>query len=98
MEGSVGLFRGVYDEWEDSPSDVTTDTIDRTGETFRRVPEVQAHMAIQKSFLVDGAGRDFWGGYITPRFDWYFQGPVRFQGPEYAVSYTHLTLPTIYSV
>ena len=83
LEGSVGLFRGVYDNWDDAPSDVTTDFIDRSGETFRRVPEVQTHVALQKSFLIEANDSEFWGGYMTPRFDWYFQGPVRFQGPEY---------------
>ncbi len=80
VEGSLGLFRGVYDDFI-GISDVTGETLDRSGETFNRVPELQTHIAIQYS-IPTPVGSDFLDGYVTPRLDWYYQSKVHFFGPE----------------
>jgi iron complex outermembrane receptor protein len=80
LEGSIGLFRGEYDEFT-GISDVTGEPIDRAGETFNRVPELQTHIAIQYA-IPAALGSDFLDGYVTPRIDWYYQSKVHFFGPE----------------
>ena len=56
-------------------------TIDRAGETFNRVPEMQTHLAIQYSVPVS-LDTDLMDGYVTPRVDWYYQSKVHYFGPE----------------
>ncbi len=80
LEGSVGLFRGVYDDFI-GISDVTGEQIDRAGETFNRVPEMQTHLAVQYSVPIS-LDTDFLDGYVTPRLDWYYQSNVHYFGPE----------------
>ena len=80
IEGSLGLFQGKFKNFE-GISDMTGEPINRSGETFNRVPEMQAHVAVQYSFPVE-FGTDFMDGYVTPRFDWYYQSKVHFFGPE----------------
>ncbi|MDG2304528.1 MAG: TonB-dependent receptor [Candidatus Binatia bacterium] len=80
IEGSLGLFEGEYKEFQ-GISDVDGEPIDRSGETFNRVPEMQAHIALQYSFPID-LDTDFMDGYLTPRVDWYYQSKVHFFGPE----------------
>ena len=82
IEGSLGLFKGVYDNFI-GPSDVTSQPIDRDGETFNRVPEMQAHVAVQYSIPLNLGASSFASGYLTPRIDWYYQSKVHFFGPEY---------------
>ena len=82
LEGSLGMFKSDYKEFI-GPSDMTSELIDRSGESFNRVPEFQAHAAIQYSLPVELASSDFMSGYLTPRIDWYYQSKVHFFGPEY---------------
>ena len=86
LEGSIGLFRGEYDEFT-GISDVTGEPIDRAGETFNRVPELQTHIAIQYA-IPAALGSDFLDGYVTPRIDWYYQSKVHF------LSLIHISEPT----
>ena len=80
LEGSLGLFRGVYDDFV-GPSDVDGELINRAGETFNRVPEMQTHLAVQYSIPLS-LETDFMDGYVTPRLDWYYQSKVHYFGPE----------------
>ncbi|MEO2169309.1 MAG: TonB-dependent receptor, partial [bacterium] len=82
IEGSLGLFEGVYDDF-DGPDDITGVIIDRSGQTFSRVPEMQAHIAVQHSWPIEAPGPDWVSGYLTPRVDWYYQSKVHFFGPEF---------------
>ena len=83
IEGSVGLFKGVYGDFLGINDITSEDNYQRAGETFNRVPEMQVHMAVQHSFPVTVPGPAFLDGYITPRIDWYYQSKVHFFGPEY---------------
>jgi len=82
IEGSLGLFKGVFGDFA-SFSDITGEQVQRAGETFNRVPEMQVHMAAQHSFPITVPGPAFLDGFITPRVDWYYQSKVHFFGPEY---------------
>lgn len=80
IQGSVGLFEGKFDEFL-GISDVDGEPIDRNGETFNRIPELQTHLGAQYSLPIS-PGSDFLNGYLTPRVDWYYQSMVHFFGPE----------------
>ena len=52
-------------------------------DAFNRVPEMQAHIAVQHSWPIEAPGPDWVSGYLTPRIDWYYQSKVHFFGPEF---------------
>ena len=80
VQGSVGLFQGKFDQFR-GLSDIDGAKINRAGETFNRIPELQTHLGVQYSLPLE-PGSDFMDGYLTPRLDWYYQSEVHFFGPE----------------
>jgi iron complex outermembrane receptor protein len=56
--------------------------IDRAGERFPFIPEIQAHIGMQYSMPIDSGGPAWLDGWITPRLDWAYQGSVLYAGPE----------------
>ena len=82
INGSVGLLHTEYDSFPNAVDDVTGETIDRAGQTFRASPELQTHLSAQYSFEVDVGGPSWLNGWLTPRLDWYYQSFMHFEGVE----------------
>lgn len=83
VRGSVGYTRGVYDSFV-GPSAITDRPVDRAGQTFNGVPELQTHVAVQYSFRAPSVGADWLDGWLTPRLEWYYQSSVHWDFPELA--------------
>ncbi len=85
INGSVGLLYSRYDEFI-GVSNFTGDPVDRAGERFSQVPELQTHIAVQYSHGV-GLGESPWfRGWVTPRIEWYYQSSMFLLGPEVATA------------
>jgi len=99
INGSIGLLESEYDDFgkgcipgddennaalECPPSDLDGMLIDRTGESFTNTPKFTSNVTLQYSLPlpIDGV----WGGFVTPRLDWYYQSRVHFLGPEVAAA------------
>jgi iron complex outermembrane receptor protein len=81
LAGSLGLLDAEFDKFDNAQSDLTGEDIDRGGESFPNVPDLQAHVSIQYELPI-GAGVDWVAGTLTPRLDWYYQSEVHYAGPE----------------
>ncbi len=81
LGGSVGYTRGVYDRFA-GPSAIDDTLVDRAGETFNGVPELQTHLSVQYSFRLPEAGARWLDGWLTPRVEWYYQSEVHWDFPE----------------
>ena len=90
IQGSLALLDAKYNNFEGAASDLVDPTfvadpadalVNRSGETFPGVPQMQTHLGAQYSFPID-LGSSMMNGWITPRFDWSFQTSVHYYGPE----------------
>src|SRR5262249_22454353 len=82
LSGSVGLLHATFDEFA-GPSELDNDvTIDRAGQTFNNVPEVQAQAAVEYAFPIDPGGPGWLRGTLTPHLDWSYRSEVHFLAPE----------------
>jgi len=81
VQGNVGLLDSQFINYL-APSDLDASTVSRAGQRFPFVPEVQTHLAVQYSFPIEFEGPEWLQGWLTPRLDWYYQGSVRYAGPE----------------
>lgn len=85
MNGSVGLLYSEYDEFI-GVNNATGDPVDRAGQRFSQVPELQAHVAVQYSHPVDLGLPTWLSGWVTPRVEWYYQSSMFLLGPEVSVA------------
>jgi iron complex outermembrane receptor protein len=81
VTGSVGLLHTDYGDFL-SPSAITGEPVQRSGQTFNQVPDFQSYLAVQYSFPIDLALPSWLTGWLTPRLDWYYQSAVHYEGPE----------------
>ncbi len=81
LTGSIGLLDARYDTFE-GISDLDGTALDRAGERFQGVPEVESHVGLQYSFPLPLPGPDWLEGYMTPRIDWSYRGSINYLGPE----------------
>jgi iron complex outermembrane receptor protein len=81
VNGSVGLLYTRYDEFI-GVNNLNGDPIDRAGERFGGVPEVQTHVAVQYSTAVDLGESDWLRGWLTSRLEGYYQSSMFLLGPE----------------
>lgn len=81
VRGTVGYTRGVYDQFSGA-SAIDDTVVDRAGETFNGVPELQTHLSAQYSFQVSEIGARWLDGWVTPRVEWYYQSAVHWDFPE----------------
>ncbi|MFP6665527.1 MAG: TonB-dependent receptor [Deltaproteobacteria bacterium] len=79
--GSVGLVRGVYTEFigEDG---YTGDAVDRSGQTFNNIPELQTNISLQYSLPVPAFGPAWTEGWFTSYMDWSYRSSVHYGPPE----------------
>lgn len=88
ITGNIGVTDAKYDDFPDAVSDYSTEnpdgsmTIDRSGESFNNVPEFTSFLAIQYSMQIDAGDSAITQGWLTPRFEWYYQSKVHMLGPE----------------
>ena len=82
VDGSVGLFRGVYGDFPEAFSNLTGANMNRAGEGFPFMPELQTHLGMQYSLEVELPGPQWMSGWLTPRLDWSYQSAMHFEGPE----------------
>ncbi len=82
INGSVGYLDGTYDSFPGSPSDFDDTFIDRSGESFRGVPQVQTFLAAQYSHAIEFDGPRWLEGWVTPRVEWGYTSAINFVGPE----------------
>lgn len=99
LRGSIGLLDTRYDSFgkgcfpgadannaglQCAFSDLDGSDIDRSGEGFNNTPKFQSNLSLQYSLPVAAEGA--FGGFVTPRMDWYYQSSVHFLGPEVAAA------------
>lgn len=85
ITGNIGVTDARYDEFPNAISDFDNELIDRAGQTFNNVPEFTSFLAIQYSLPIEGNAQIL-DGWLTPRFEWYYQSRVHLNGPEIAAS------------
>jgi iron complex outermembrane receptor protein len=82
MIGSFGYVDATYDDFENASDElafclqatpIEQCQRDRSGESFDRVPRMQASVAVQYSYAVDLDGPDWLDGYFVPRVDWSYR-------------------------
>ena len=82
IQGSLALLDARYNDFPSAASDLYEGVkINRSGETFPGVPQVQTHLGVQYSFEFD-PGFESMRGWITPRFDWAYQSEVHYYSEE----------------
>lgn len=81
VQASLSLLDSKYTSFE-SISASTGLPIDRAGEKFPYVPDIQSHVSVQYSFPVSFRGQDWLQGWLTPRLEWYHQSDVMYVAPE----------------
>jgi iron complex outermembrane receptor protein len=81
LQGNVGLLDSQFINYL-APSDLDGGEINRAGQRFPYVPELQTHLALQYSFPIEFEGPGWLQGWLTPRLDWYYQSAVDYAGPE----------------
>ncbi|MDG2303424.1 MAG: TonB-dependent receptor [Candidatus Binatia bacterium] len=87
ITGNIGYTDATYDDFPNAVSDLTDQSIDRSGETFNNVPKFTSFLAVQYSWLIEGADEaEILQGWLTPRLEWYYQSMVHLNGPELADS------------
>lgn len=82
ITGNIGYTKTKFDKFPNAISDLDDDEIDRSGETFNNVPEFTSFLAVQYSMEVDAGDAEILQGWLTPRFEWYYQSEVHLLGPE----------------
>lgn len=87
INGNIGVTQASYDDFPNAVSDLTSDSIDRSGESFNNVPEFTSFLSIQYSMQVDAGDAEVLQGWLTPRFEWYYQSEVHLLGPELVDSF-----------
>ncbi len=82
INGNIGVTHTNYDDFPNAVSDLPSDSIDRTGQGFNNVPEFTSFLASQYSIELDAGDAELLNGWLTPRFEWYYQSKVHLLGPE----------------
>ena len=81
--GSLGLLDARYDSFPDAISELDNNqTVNRAGERFFSVPQLQSHIGIQYSIPIDPGGPTWLVGWVTPRIDWSYTSSITFGGAE----------------
>ncbi len=81
LQADVALLDARFDSFL-APSSLNTESVNRAGQRFPYVPDIQTHVAVQYSFPLKFAGPPSLDGWLTPRLEWYYQGSVLYAGPE----------------
>ena len=82
LTGSAGLLDARFDDYPGAQNALTSQDMNRAGESLNNSPALQTHVSIQYSFPLDAPGPAWLDGWLTPRLDWYYQSSVHYAGPE----------------
>lgn len=82
VQGSVGVVDARYDNFPVAISDYDGNEINRSGESFAGIPQLQTFVSLQHSFPVQVTGAQMLDGYITPRLEWAYTSEIYYSGRE----------------
>ena len=83
ITGSIGLLDARYNSFPDAISELNNEeTVNRAGEPFFDVPQMQTHIGAQFSLPLDLGGPEWMVGWVTPRIDWSYTSAITFGGEE----------------
>jgi iron complex outermembrane recepter protein len=85
ITGNIAVNDTEYDSFPNAISDFNDQEIDRSGESFNYVPEFTSFLGAQYSFPIEGDAKML-QGWLTPRFEWYYQSAIHLNGPEIKAS------------
>ncbi len=85
IRGSVGFLDTEFKEFKNAPSATADELLDRSGESFNNVPDLESQVSI--SYTMDTPdildfGWDRLRGTITPILQHSYRSEVHYQGPE----------------
>ena len=82
LQGSVGVVDARYDSFPVAFSDYDGSEIDRSGQSFAGIPQLQTFLSLQHSFPVRVSGAEMMDGYLTPRLEWAYSSEIYYSGRE----------------
>ena len=82
VRGSVGILDTKYDSFPNAPSAAEDKQIDRTGQSFNNVPELETQLSVGYAFDTPDLGWDVLQGTVTPMVQHSYRSKVHYQGPE----------------
>lgn len=82
VQGSIGAIDAVYGEFTGAISDYDGSEIDRSGERFAGIPELQTFLSVQYSLPFSPGGPSWLDGYVTPRLEWSYTSAIWYSGRE----------------
>ena len=85
ISGHIAVNDTEYTDFPNAISDFDDSEIDRSGQSFNYVPKFTSFLAAQYSFPIEGDA-EILKGWLTPRFEWYYQSSIHLNGPEIAAS------------
>ena len=85
VTGNIGVNGTEYTSFPAAISDFNNDLINRAGQSFNYVPLFTSFFAMQYSWPIEGDAV-IAKGWITPRFEWYYQSSMHLNGPEIGAS------------
>lgn len=85
INGSIAVNDTEYDSFPNAISDFNDQEIDRAGQSFNYVPKFTSFIGVQYSFPIEGDS-EILEGWVTPRFEWYYQSSIHLNGPEIGAS------------
>jgi iron complex outermembrane receptor protein len=85
VTGNIAVNDTEYTDFPNAISDFDDQLIDRSGQSFNYVPKFTSFLGIQYSFPLEG-NAEILKGWLTPRFEWYYQSKIHLNGPEIEAS------------
>jgi iron complex outermembrane receptor protein len=85
VTGDIAVNDTEYDDFPNAVSDFDNEPIDRAGESFNYVPQFTSFLGVQYSWPL-GGDAEVLKGWLTPRFEWYYQSSIHLNGPEIKAS------------
>ncbi len=82
VRGSVAFLDATYDSFENAPSSIADETIDRSGESFNNVPDFESQLSIGYTFDTPDLPWERMLGTLTPVLQHSYRSEVHYQGPE----------------
>ncbi len=82
VQADLALLDARFEEFLGPSAIDAAGFVDRAGQRFPFVPEIQSHVAVQYSHPLRLGGTPWLDGWITPRLDWTYQGSVLYSGAE----------------
>ncbi len=82
INGSVGYTKAEFLDFPEAQDAITGASINRQGQRFPFLPEVQSSLGVQYTHELPGLGIHWLAGDLTSRVDWYYESEVTNWAPE----------------